>query len=129
VLSLFDADLIPSELDEWMKKLRIMYKKDRGNKRLRAKYDLLKGIGFLFDSLNVLSMVQYVKAKKIMNDNAAKIRRVFAKSLCQKSLLEVFAKSCKIRLILEKVNHVRGQNVVRVENFEYCCKMRRFKDR
>jgi len=74
VLSLFDADLIPSELDEWMKKQRIMYKKDRGNKRRRAKYDLLKGIGFQFDSRNVLWMVQCVKAKKIMNDNAAKKR-------------------------------------------------------
>jgi len=70
VLSLFDADLIPSDLDEWMKKQRIMYKKDRGNKRRRAKYDLLKGIGFQFDSRNVLWMVQYVKAKKIMNDDA-----------------------------------------------------------
>ena len=129
MLFLFHVDLIPSELDEWMKKQRIMYKKDRGNNRRRAKHDLLKGIDFQFDSRNVLWMVQYVKAKKIMNDNAAKIRRVFAKSLCQKSLLEVFAKSCKIRLILEKVNHVRGQNVVRVGNFEYCCKMRRFKDR
>jgi len=34
-------------------------------------------------------------------------------------LLEVFAKRCKIRLILEKVNHERGQNVVRVGNFEW----------
>jgi len=65
-----------------MKNKRIMYKKDRGNKRRRAKYDVLKGIGFQFDSRNVLWMVQYVKAKKIMNDNAAKIRRVFARSLC-----------------------------------------------
>jgi len=82
VLSLFDADLIPSELGEWIKKQRIMYKKDRGNKKRRANYDLFKGIGFQFDSRNVLWMVQYVKAKKIMNDNAAKIRRVFAKSRC-----------------------------------------------
>ena len=82
MLFLFHVDLIPSELDEWMKKQRIMYKKDRGNKRRRAKYDLLKGIGFQFDSRNMLWMVQYVKAKKIMNDNAAKIRRVFARSLC-----------------------------------------------
>ena len=37
VLSFFDVDLIPSELDEWMKKKRIMYKRDRGNKRRRAK--------------------------------------------------------------------------------------------
>jgi len=81
VLSLFDADLIPSELGKWMKKQRIMNKKNRGNKRKRAKYDLFKGICFQFDSRNVLWMVQYVKAKKIMNDNAAKIRRVFAKSL------------------------------------------------
>jgi len=49
VLSLFDVDLIPSELDEWMKKQRIVYKKDRGNKRRRAKFDLLKGIGFQFE--------------------------------------------------------------------------------
>ena len=74
MLFLFHVDLIPSELDEWMKKQRIMYKKDRGNKRRRAKYDLLKGIGFQFDSRNVLWMVQCVKAKKIMNDNAAKKR-------------------------------------------------------
>jgi len=59
-----------------------MYKKDRGNKRRRAKCDFLKGIGFQFDSRNVLWMVQYVKAKKMMNDNAAKIRRVFAKCIC-----------------------------------------------
>jgi len=51
---LFDADLLPSELDEWMKKQRIMYEKDRGNKSRRAKYDLLKEIGFQFDSRNVL---------------------------------------------------------------------------
>ena len=36
VLSLLDAVLIPSELDEWMKKQRIMYKKDRGNTRRRV---------------------------------------------------------------------------------------------
>ena len=59
MLFLFHVNLIPSELDEWMKKKRIMYIKDRGNKRRRAKYDLLKGIGFQFDSRNVLWMVQY----------------------------------------------------------------------
>ncbi len=67
-----------------------------------------------------------MQRKLLLKKNDNSVRMPMLQKFAQ-SLLKVFAKSCKIRFILEKVNNERSQNVVRVGIFEYCCKMWRFK--